>query len=520
MDDHNAIARTVLEILPDNAATEFEDLYKHGELTDSKVLSDSLPWMIADYDLDRTQIIRLPASARHLTELIEHHLLNGEHSTPWALSHRDAIILRISDQLYARTGQVLLFSLCFITKLLHRLFPRDRMTPAEVKTVMQLLSGMTLKQAAEQGFVTYETKKTHLKSVFQKTQINRQQDLSTLLIIHLTLDVAAKWSREQSKGACDEVFFNYCDNYLGRRVRTSVIKESGRRFRLLELGDLSGEPFVCIHHLGLFHFNEQEIDALYEKGIRFICPLRNGALGPSDEYLSDEQNFKHTIKGIELACSLIPSKKARIVTLQSGCHYALAYALRKPDSIEKLIFLGASPVPEFEPAKLSAFMRGLQALALKHRITLKAAITFLNRRVSHPAQLKKVMLEVYKHGEADTRVIERLFSDHRQVHAMQCRLKESSLSIAQDFRIRASADWVQFQGISENIEIHFVHGDDDKLVPIDSVSALARQRPNTYLHSVSSAGNLLFDEHTTKVLAVLQRITLGEVPVCLDLLSV
>ena len=503
------LAKKILSVLPDDAPEEFERLFKTGELTQDQEDAMPVTWSIVRYDLDSSEVVRLPASASRFKSLLNKHLTEPLHSTQWALLHQDALALRMSEKPDGRKGRILLFTIEFLSDLLHRLFSKHKFTRAEIRIVMQVLAGNSLKHAAEQDFVSYETKKTQLRSVFQKTEINHQRDLSMMLISHLTIDIAANWSRRTAlkAGTPDDVFFDYADRYLGKYARASVIKESNQHFRILELGDLTGTPIIFIHHLGLFHFHENDVSLLRDKGIRLICPLRSGALGPQDEYLTDEQNLAHALKGINVALSLIAENDAPLVSLQSGCHYAVQFAYRYPDNVSKLLMLGASPISTNDAGSLSVFMRGLQTLALKHHLTLKATIAFLNKRVNNKSQLKKVMLDVYKHGSADTLEIENLFSDEGQVAAMQCRLKNSVMSIAQDLRFRALTDWSQFQGIPVRIPAYFIHGAADKLAPIESLTPLIALRCNTQLLSIENAGNLLLGQQTSKLFDLILQIS-------------
>lgn len=506
------LAKKILSVLPDNAPEEFERLYNTGELTHDQKDAMPVTWSIVRYDLDSSEVVHLPNSSSRFKNLINRHLTEPVHSIHWALMDQDAVALRMSEKPDGRAGRILLFTVEFIADLMQRLFPNRKFTRAEIRIVMQALAGISLKQAAEQDFVSYETKKSQLGSVFQKTNIKHQRDLSMLLLSHLTIDVAANWSRQAlfKVGTPDDAFFDYCDRYIGKYARTSVVRESNQNFRILELGDLAGTPIIFIHHLGLFHLHEKDIKLLRDKGIRLICPLRSGALGPQDEYLADDQNLEHALRGIDVALSLIAEDSVPLVSLQSGCHYAVQYTDLKPESVSKLIMLGASPIFTKDAGDLSVFMRSLQTLALRHLLRLKATVAYLNKRVNNENQLKKVMLGVYKHERADSREIENLFSDKHQVAAMQCRLKNSAASIAQDLRFRALADWSKFQTIPASIPIHFIHGDTDKIAPIESLSPLITLRRNTYLHSVENAGNLLLGHRTSKVFDLIQQVVLDD----------
>jgi DNA-binding CsgD family transcriptional regulator len=59
---------------------------------------------------------------------------------------------------------------------------RFGLTPAEVRLVLRLVSGDSLRSAAKALGIQYETVRTHLKSVFQKTGTRRQAELVIVVI--------------------------------------------------------------------------------------------------------------------------------------------------------------------------------------------------------------------------------------------------------------------------------------------------------------------------------------------------
>jgi DNA-binding CsgD family transcriptional regulator len=59
---------------------------------------------------------------------------------------------------------------------------RFGLTPAEARLVLRLVSGDSLRSAAKALGVQYETVRTHLKSIFQKTETRRQAELVILVI--------------------------------------------------------------------------------------------------------------------------------------------------------------------------------------------------------------------------------------------------------------------------------------------------------------------------------------------------
>jgi DNA-binding CsgD family transcriptional regulator len=59
---------------------------------------------------------------------------------------------------------------------------RFGLTPAEARLVLRLVSGDSLRSAAKALDIKYETVRTHLKSIFQKTGTRRQAELVIVVI--------------------------------------------------------------------------------------------------------------------------------------------------------------------------------------------------------------------------------------------------------------------------------------------------------------------------------------------------
>ena len=69
-------------------------------------------------------------------------------------------------------------------------FLKDRfdLTPAEARLVARLMTGESLRSCAKALGIKYETVRTHLKSIFQKTGTRRQAEL-VIVVIHAMGDM-------------------------------------------------------------------------------------------------------------------------------------------------------------------------------------------------------------------------------------------------------------------------------------------------------------------------------------------
>ena len=65
------------------------------------------------------------------------------------------------------------------------------LTPAEARLALHLVAGETLRSAEAKLCITYETARTHLKNIFNKTGTSRQAEL---VIVIVTALPQLRWS--------------------------------------------------------------------------------------------------------------------------------------------------------------------------------------------------------------------------------------------------------------------------------------------------------------------------------------
>ena len=78
------------------------------------------------------------------------------------------------------------------------------LTPAEARLALHLVAGETLRSAAVKLSIAYETVRTQLKNIFNKTGTHRQAEL--VLVIITALPACGRLgSKEQISGAIEQV---------------------------------------------------------------------------------------------------------------------------------------------------------------------------------------------------------------------------------------------------------------------------------------------------------------------------
>src|SRR5262245_43825487 len=78
------------------------------------------------------------------------------------------------------------------------------LTPAEATLALHLAEGETLRSAEAKLSMTYETARTHLKSVFQKTGTRRQAELVVVIVTAIP-GCMGLGSNEQISGTNEQI---------------------------------------------------------------------------------------------------------------------------------------------------------------------------------------------------------------------------------------------------------------------------------------------------------------------------
>src|SRR5262245_7873562 len=81
---------------------------------------------------------------------------------------------------------------------------RFGLTPTEARLALHLVAGETLRSAEAKLSMTYETARTHLKSIFQKTGTCRQAELVVVLVAALP-GCMRLGSNEQNSGTNEQI---------------------------------------------------------------------------------------------------------------------------------------------------------------------------------------------------------------------------------------------------------------------------------------------------------------------------
>ena len=405
----------------------------------------------------------------------------------WGRLVGSRVAIRLDDKSAPGTGRLLLIEMPGLNTFLDRLFSPNALTTAEKLILIQVVCGQNLKEAAAIDGLSWETKRTHFKSVIAKTGIASQGELASYVVAQLLISL-----RDHSRqGETHNAFLTASDRFMADGVRTLIVSDDhGRTHRMLDAGPKRGQPVIVLHSQIVTEILPEFIEALERQNMRFVFPLRHGQFGPVDGKVTFEEYCVHAIAGIDKAIQIFGDDKVPLVCIQSGYYFGLRYADLYPDKIDQLIFLAASYKPASD-LKLGNLRRKYVALLTKNAWLVDKVMDYVRKKIENPRNLKSLMKDDCKQSDDDLRILDELFDDPRRVECLQNSLLQSGISIRHEYKILGQPDW---SGIEENLHRkHFIHGETDGVYSLESIRELAQDTGASFT-VVDGVGQMFFGE--------------------------
>jgi DNA-binding CsgD family transcriptional regulator/pimeloyl-ACP methyl ester carboxylesterase len=159
-----------------------------------------------------------------------------------ALDYRD----ENGDQIYLRSTQARPNSFNFLMVpdksnqdyvLNRKLIDKYELTDKEQKVLQSLIHGHTIKEIAEQSFVSDNTVKTHLKAIFRKTDTNSQTSVVLLVLTH----------ESQVLDSYFEADLPASSNSESTNKDREIKLDDGHRITYCDYGPKDGRPLIVFH---------------------------------------------------------------------------------------------------------------------------------------------------------------------------------------------------------------------------------------------------------------------------------
>lgn len=372
------------------------------------------------------------------------------------------------------------------------------LTERELHMAELLMQGKSINEMAELSNVSVNTVRTHVKSIFAKTDTNRQVDFVRLILCHPFLHGQDSLERLGSDSSSSV--------FMGEKSPLSDIPKfiqlnDGRKLAYQEYGDPHGKPLLFFHTiLGSrveLAFDGAEYARQY--GFRLILPDRPG-FGLSDA--DPERSYLSWADDIAQLLDKLKIKKTQICGYAMGGQYALAcaYALPKRVSRITLISSGAAITDKQEMEQMVPFYRLNYRLA-KNLPKVHRLLVSVTRKgvLQNPDGLFNLMGDKIALKDAalmkDTR-----FREH-YLHSLREGVRQSATSPSWEAVLYAN-DW-GFDPAAIEQAVDVWHGECDRHVPFCLGQKLAEQLPNATLYRCPDDGHFLFYYRWPDILAAM-----------------
>lgn len=385
---------------------------------------------------------------------------------------------------------------------------QEEMTAAELRLLKQLICGAGLAEAARADGVSHETRRTQFKSLARKFGARSQAELTSRAIVQLLLETGT--ARPPAREGTDDRFIALADEFLPGARCHELQGADGARHRLIDLGPADGRPVVFLHPQILPDFRPEDLDLLRAHGMRFIVPLRHGAMSVAGPDMSADEHLDHACAGIELARAHFAGGRADLLACLSGAAFGIEYARRHPERVASLAFVGAPAIPAAGSSTTGRLRAGLFRLATYDGALFARVMDFFGRRINQPETFRRLLANYYRPCPADLAIIEAEYAAPHGGERLRKLCAASMRSIRQDFHHQTSLRWQDLP--QDRFPVTFIHGAKDNTHPLPAVRALAGELGGHPVHVIPEAGQLLYYRHFAPLLDIHGRFLSAGVP--------
>lgn len=351
-----------------------------------------------------------------------------------------------------------------------------QLTPKELRIVEQLVQGLPVPEIAKKLYVSYNTVRTQLKSIFHKMDVNSQSELLNNILT----------------GPASMLFQNHSildPNCHMESLDRRITLADGRRISYRERGYPNGYPVLICHsiigsRLECFDLHQ---DWAQRQGLRLIIPDRPG-YGFSDPIPSVNYSkwADDTIEFMEQ----LGIKEFAVVGYAIGGNYACELAIQYPDRVKRLHLI-SSGQPLDNPNELEKttplFMMQAQ-MAIHYPRLYRLLLVILERCLSKSSRyyLDLLMTELSP--------TDYLMMENKDIEQMI----ERSGAEASRQGIRIFLDELSHYSCCHDIHYDQVkcpvtqwHGQESSYISLQTAKKMNQQFPNAILHVIPNGGHLI-----------------------------
>ncbi len=377
-------------------------------------------------------------------------------------------------------------------EILSDVVPDIVLSNAELRLLLQILSGSSLKEAARTDEVSYETKRSQFKSLAMRTGFRTQNEVirNSLLALstHVLDRVGGSQAGELEKPNDAQAFLELYYKGIFRFHKISV--GAGEDLRVAETGPLSGDPVVFVHCQTLPHFSQFETDWLERHNIRLIIPLRSGFLDSSSSARSTVNQLSGSADDLAKTIELFCGGNAKIVAHSTGVAYAVQFAKLHPEMVRELVFCASAYLGKYDNRLIEKLVQGFINLASQSNLILDKSYDRYIGKMSTLKGLRDVLHSAYKNSSIDLEIFNSILS-HPLGHSWMFEsYRLSRWSVISDVMMGSQDVW---SGVSDiKIPVLFLHGASDPVNAVKDAKKIQMQFENSEFLQLMDEGQSLF----------------------------
>lgn len=383
-----------------------------------------------------------------------------------------------------------------VMEILRDVVPDIDLSNAELRLLLQILSGNSLKEAAEKDNVSYETKRSQFKSLSLRTGFRTQSEVirNSLLALNAhVLDSVGSTHIDEAQEAAKETndeqaFLNLYYPDIFRFHKISIA--AGRVLRVAETGPLSGTPIVFAHSQTLPHPNQLHCEWLKEQNVRLIIPLRDGFLGGRQSAKSTSQHLESGAVDLADAIEFFCGGKAKIVAQSTGVAYAINLAKSRPELISELMLCASAYLGKYDNRLIDGVVKGFMNLAARSNLLLEQIYDRYLGKMSTKDGLRDVLHSAYKNSPNDMEIFNSILSSSLGHSWMSESYRLSRWSVINDVLLGSHNVWADTGNIS--VPVLFLHGATDPVNAAVDANQIQKRFANSRFVQLPDEGQSLF----------------------------
>ena len=219
------------------------------------------------------------------------------------------------------------------------LISKYELTEKEQMVLRGLIHGKSIKEIADESFISDNTVKTHLKAIFRKTDTNSQTSVVRLILTHESQILDSYFESDLGVGA----------DFNSKSDDRFVVLRNGARIAYCEYGPADGRPLIVFHSGWGSRFsiplNYQQ--ACIASNRRIIIPDRPG-FGKTPFIEGHPEGWNQRLQEF---IDILELKEYDILGSILGCQLAVHYATEADDRLKTVILSSPVVVNEKEHIK-------------------------------------------------------------------------------------------------------------------------------------------------------------------------